>query len=332
MTSDRPCRTIGQGQRDRPDPVGPIEQRRLHEELRARLFGRPRARVQIAGYEVLHPLGQGGMGSVYAVCRPGDERRLALKLVESSSPRAIKRLRREGRLLAALDHPYVAKVHDVGVCDEGTYVVMDCIDGTTLTDWLATPRGWRATLTCLSSAIDGLASAHRHGVLHRDLKPGNLRVDHQEHAWLLDFGLAKPLPDSVVERASTLRQPLTRPGSLMGTVGYVAPEHLLGDPLDARSDQFSMCVVLYEALFGQPPFAGESAEEVGLAVLSGKVQPPPAGHAVPSRVTALVLQGLRTEPERRHASVGALHQELATAVKKSTGAGRWSRWWRALRG
>ncbi|MCH9683360.1 MAG: serine/threonine protein kinase [Deltaproteobacteria bacterium] len=313
------------------DAAARLEHERLRLELRARLFKEPRAAVHVGGYELLHPLGQGGSGSVFAVRRTEDGRSLALKLVDPGMPRAVERLRREGRAMAALTHPHIVEVHEVGEHEDGAYLVMDRIDGISVRQWLESPRPWARVLDLLLPVADGLAAAHDQGILHRDIKPENIVVDARDHAWLLDFGLAKPLPDSVVETTSAFRQPLTQAGAVLGTVGYVAPEHLLGDPVDARSDQFSLCTVLYEALLGQAPFAGKTAEEAGLAVLRGQIRPPPPERAVPRAVLDPVLRGLDSDPARRHASVAALREALVRTTRPPETSGRLRRWWKSLR-
>jgi serine/threonine protein kinase len=307
------------------DPAQRFEQERLHVELRARLFGEPRRAVSIGRYEVLHKLGQGGGGTVLAVRDIRDGQRRALKLVEAGEPRALARLRREARAMSALDHPHVVRVHEVGADGDAVYVVMDLVDGVGLRAWLGSGRPWSEVLACLLPMIDGLAAAHGLGILHRDLKPDNILVQVPAHAWLLDFGLAKPLPASVAAGLTHMSQPLTRTGAVLGTVGYIAPEHLMGQPVDAAADQFSLCVVLWEALHGQPPFVGATADAIGLAALRGEMKAP-ASATVPRAIEAVLRQGLRPEPSERHASVAALADALrrASAAPERRGwLGRW---------
>lgn len=312
------------------DPAERLEHARLHGELRARLFGEPRPAIRIGAYEVLHKLGQGGSGTVFAVRDP-EGRARALKLVQSSDPQALARLRREGRALAALVHPHIVQVHEVGTHDDALYVVLDLVEGQTLRAWLTVPRPWSQALACLLPVLDGLAAAHAIGILHRDLKPDNIVVEPPAHAWLLDFGLAKPLPGSDAQALTHMSQALTHTGAVLGTVGYIAPEHLLGQPVDAAGDQFSACVVLWEALYGQPPFSGATADAVGLAALRGALDPPPTTD-VPAAIEDVLRQGLRARPEERHASVQALAQALRRASQPPPTTARRRAWlgrWRA---
>ncbi|MEM9453055.1 MAG: serine/threonine-protein kinase [Myxococcota bacterium] len=294
------------------DPAAQVEDERLRTELRARLFGEPRSAVRIGEYEVLHKLGQGGTSTVFAV-RDRQGRSRALKLVQSCDPRSLARLRREGRAMEALVHPHIVRMHQMGTHGDAVYVVFDLIEGVALQSWLRSARSWRETLACLLPVLDGLASAHALGILHRDLKPENILVQPPSHAWLLDFGLALPLPGSDAQALTHMSQALTRTGAVLGTVGYIAPEHLLGQPLDARADQFSICVVLWQALYGQAPFTGPTADAIGLAALRERCNEPPRGD-VPSAVEAALRKGLRAEPSARHASVRALADVLDRAM------------------
>jgi eukaryotic-like serine/threonine-protein kinase len=317
----------GLGRAPEPDPVQRLEQERLHVELRARLFGEPRRAVSIGRYELLHKLGQGGGGTVFAVRDPEGGQHRALKLVESGDPRALARLRREGRVMSALVHPHIVRVHEVGSHGDAVFVVMDLVEGVTLRAWLGSARPWREVLACLLPVVDGLAAAHVLGILHRDLKPDNILVQPPAHAWLLDFGLAKPLPASAAEGLTHMSQPLTRTGAVLGTVGYIAPEHLLGQPVDVAGDQFALCVVLWEALYGQAPFVGATADAIGLAALQGRVQALPPSE-VPTEIEAVLRQGLHATPGQRHASVQALGEALRRAIEGPTTRPRWLARWR----
>lgn len=324
-TDDTDARGIGRA--PAPDAAERVEQERLHGELRARLFGEPRRAVSIGRYEVRHKLGQGSSGTVFSVWDPTDGRLRALKLTPSGDARALARLRREARAMAALEHPHIVRVYDVGQHGDAMFVVMELVEGVTLRAWLGTPRPWRERLACLLPVADGLAFAHAHGILHRDVKPDNVLVEPSGHAWLLDFGLAKPLPASAAAELTHMSQALTRTGTVLGTVGYIAPELLMGQPAAAAADQFSLCVMLWEALHGQPPFAGATADAIGLAALREQVEPPPASD-VPAAIDAVLRRGLRARPEERHASVQALGEALrrvlaAPAAPRRGWLGRW---------
>ena len=312
-----PSRPKGRIRGRRPRSVASIarvERQRLHGELRARLFGEQRPAVRIGGYEVERKLGQGSSGTVFAVRGP-DGQRYALKLVESGDPRSLARLRREGRALSALVHPHIVRMHDVGTHDKAVYVVLDLVEGESLRSWLAKERPWSEIVACLLPVLEALAAAHERGILHRDLKPDNILVEAPSHAWLLDFGLAKPLPDSDAQGLTHMSQALTGTGDLLGTVGYIAPEHLLGHPVDARADQYAAAVVLWEALYGEPPYTGHTVVDIGLAALKGNLCTP-AGTAVPASVETVLRKSLRVEPHERYPSVGAMAAHLRDHLRK----------------
>lgn len=291
--------------------VARVEQARLKGELRARLFGDPRPATYVGAYEVLRKLGEGGSGTVFAV-RDAEGRPRALKLVESRDPRMLARLRREARAIAALSHPHIVRMHDLGEHEDGVFVVLDLIEGEPLSAWLATGRPWSRALRCLMPVLDAVATAHDRGILHRDLKPSNIIVQAPAHAWLLDFGLAKPLPDSEAEGLTHMSQHLTNEGDLLGTVGYMAPEVLLARPADARADQFSLCVVLWEALFGRSPFGGSTAMTLGRNIILGNIRAPQGGD-VPEAIETALRRGLAVDPAARFDSVRQLGEALHQA-------------------
>ena len=321
-------------------------------------------------YMVLEPLGAGGMGVVYAAYDPDLDRKVAVKLLRSElfvkpGERAARRLRREARALARLSHANIVTVYDIGTVGDQLFIAMELIDGFTLAQWDAAARAkgaqrpWREVLDHLVQAGQGLAAAHAAGVVHRDFKPGNVMIGDDGRVRVLDFGLATsgnlPEDDASANGTSTRDGDGTRGGpvdpapgvswSLRGVMGlpagtpaYMAPEHAAGDPVDGRSDQFSFCCTLYEALYGTLPFAGETLLAYLSAVRSGAVREPPAGTPVPSWVWRAVARGLAVDPEARHPSMGALvallerrpdagrrRWLLAGALAALTAAGTWWR-------
>ena len=289
----------------------------------------------VGRYIILGVLGRGGMGIVYKAFDPELDRTIALKLVGVGGLRADpddarNRLLREAKTLARLSHPNVVVVHDVGAFGDDLFVAMEYVAGTTLRQWLRErPRKPREILGVFVEAGTGLAAAHRLGIVHRDFKPENVMVEDDARVRVLDFGLARSLehimprpslPSIVAARtkatAIDAHSELTRDGAIVGTPPYMAPEQDAGGEIDARSDQFSFCAALFEALYGVRPFDGTTYAEIAERRIKGEVRTPPATRAVPTRARRALLKGLRPSPGERHASMEALLVEL--------GAHRWS--------
>jgi tetratricopeptide (TPR) repeat protein len=273
----------------------------------------------VGRYVIVEALGAGGMGIVYAAFDPELDRRVALKLLRTdlAAPGQMSQLRarllREAQALARLSHPNVVSVYDVGTFQGRVFVAMEFIDGSTLKEWLRSEaRPMADVLRCFVEVGRGVAAAHAAGLVHRDLKPDNVLIDRAGRVRVLDFGLARSAEHDTTQRtvaapnqtARTLT--LTRTGSVMGTPAYMAPEQFRGEPADARSDQFSFCVALYEGLYGERPFAGTTFEELAGSVLRGELRPVPAGSRVPARVRRALLRGLDLRPGHRHPSMDAL--------------------------
>lgn len=298
-----------------------------HDAELARLHGR---RGETLGrYVLLEPIGRGGMGVVYSAYDPELDRRVALKLLRSDEDEQGRaRLLREAQAMARVVHPNVIAVHDVGTFADGVFVAMELVDGMDMRRWLAEgPRPWREVLCTIEAAGRGLLAAHRAGLVHRDFKPANVLVGKRGEVKVVDFGLARQLDSGfdtgelrALEDGLALENPsgggwdedLTRTGTVLGTPAYMAPEQHMRGVLDARTDQFSFCVTLYQGLFGRAPFVGEGRVALALQTNRGEVSPPPRGHEVPLHVTRAVLRGLRPEPDDRFASMAELLDELAS--------------------
>lgn len=274
-------------------------------------------------YVILERLGMGGMGEVFAAYDPHLDRKVALKLLRGgalSAEEGRARLLREAQAMARLQHPNVITVHDVGVLDDRVFIAMEFIEGETLSDWLRGDRAWLDVLSVFRQAGDGLAAAHRAGLVHRDFKPDNVLVDRDGRPRVLDFGLARQATNTPVPVPRTLSgevpeaiadtpglgAPLTRDGAVMGTPGYMAPEQLAGLATDARSDQFSFCVALYEGLYGKRPFGGATLKQHAQEIASGKLPPAPSNTQVPSWVYDVLKRGLAQQPDARWPSMDAL--------------------------
>ncbi len=279
---------------------------------------------QLGRFQVIEELGHGGMGMVYLAEDPDLGRRVAIKLLHERvelESRGRARLEREARALAALSHPNVVHVYEIGSHEGHVFVAMERVPGRSLRDWLfERERSWQEIVEMFCAAGDGLAAAHRAGIVHRDFKPDNVLVDPDGRPRVLDFGLATPVvpvdPEADPERVDVALDGLTATGTVMGTPVYMAPEQHTGGTPDARSDQFSFCVALFEALFGARPFQGETLELLREAVLRGRIVTP-SNRSIPRRVVAAVRRGLSTAPEERHASVQDLLAELRAAAATS---------------
>jgi eukaryotic-like serine/threonine-protein kinase len=279
----------------------------------------------VARYVVLEVLGAGAMGVVYAAYDPELDRKISLKLLRtdvnhggSRGDEARARLVREAQAMARLSHPNVAIVHDVGTFGDQVFVAMEHVDGGTLEEWLGkSPRSWREVLQTFRDAGRGLEAAHAAGLVHRDFKPSNVLVGRDGAVRVTDFGLAR------AEDPHGAAQPV----ELVGTPRYMSPEQLAGKAADARSDQFSFCVALYDALYGERPFQGDSVRTLTESVLNHELPPPPRGTRVPAWVRRVVARGLSRDPAQRYPSMRA----LADALSRDPAAAR-RRWLTAAAG
>jgi eukaryotic-like serine/threonine-protein kinase len=279
----------------------------------------------IGRYLILDRVGEGGMGVVYAAHDPELDRKVAIKLLRPDRTGAAAeeqrlRLQREAQAIARLSDPNVVAVYDAGTFGEQVFVAMEFVDGRTLRQWLAEEsRSWREIVAVFLAAGRGLAAAHAAGLAHRDFKPDNVLLGRDGRVRVVDFGLARPAGEAMgntpaegspVASASLLASPLTQFGTALGTPAYMAPEQLRGVAADARSDQFSFCVSLYEALYGERPFPGGNPREIAESVTRGPVREEPPGSRVPARLRAVLLRGLSRDPERRFPEMTELLREL----------------------
>jgi len=279
--------------------------------------------ARIGRYLIIERVGSGAMGVVYGAYDPELDRKIALKLLkgrelgrEGAAP---ARLLREAKAMARLAHPNVIAVHDVGIFDGQVFLAMEFLGGGTLKSWLgAGPRPRGEVLDVFIAAGRGLAAAHAAGLVHRDFKPENVLLDKDGRPRVVDFGLAREAAAGVqdgtgavtfaaeAESSGNHLETLTRTGAIMGTPAYMAPEQIVGEATDERTDQFSFCVALYEALYGERPFHGVSLLQLLHNVTEGDIEPARENREVPSWIRRAVLRGLKADPAQRWPSMAPL--------------------------
>ncbi len=296
-----------------PPRDAPLEVARMRRNVRSQLFGGDPQPTRIGRFRLLECIGRGGMGVVWSARDDELDRTVAIKLLRPELSGSD--LTAEARALARLAHPNVVSVFDVGVHEGQRFIAMEFVRGQTLRRWLATAPSLEAVLDVFAASGRGLAAAHAVELVHRDFKPDNVLVGEDGRPRVLDFGLARPpdgepgSPPAVPLDANPLATTLTQAGLLVGTPAYMAPEQHLGDPADARSDQFAFAVALYEALVGQLPFRGDDLRTLSLAIVRGRISPPPAG-VVPPPVAEVLARALAVSPADRFASMDALLDAL----------------------
>lgn len=292
--------------------------RRIAANVRSRLFGTNEETVRIGRFTLLGTIGSGGMGVVYAARDEELNRKVAVKLIHGDVDDAEEeqsRLFAEAQALARLSHPNVVQVYEVGKYEGRVYVAMEFLPGPTLAAWVRDEdRPWRSVLDKYLEAGEGLAAAHAAGMIHRDLKPANLLLGADGHARVVDFGLARQLEqvetDDGGPSGSHAIAALASSTALIGTPAYMSPEQVRRRGVDARSDQYSFCVALYEALFGRRPHEGKSTPVVLVEIARGKIIPPPRNTGVPGRVIQTILRGLSRDPDDRFVDMATLLAEL----------------------
>jgi eukaryotic-like serine/threonine-protein kinase len=274
--------------------------------------------TKLGPYEIVAPLGAGGMGEVYRAKDTRLGRDVAVKVLPSdasSDPKALARFESEARAVAALSHPNILAIFDVGEANGTRYAVTELLDGQTLRAALARgPLGLRRILEIAEPVAQALAAAHENGIIHRDVKPENIFLTRDGHVKVLDFGLAHQASlAGMLETESPTVEKLTGPGVVIGTVVYMSPEQARGGLVDHRTDQFSLGIVLYEMLAGHRPFVRDSAAQTMAATIQEEPESREAvAPQVPAPVRWLVERLLAKDPHGRYEATADLARDLRT--------------------
>lgn len=284
------------------------------------------AGTKLGAYEIVVPIGAGGMGEVYRARDTRLGRDVAIKVLLASfasDPERLRRFEQEARAVAALNHPNILAIHDIGTHDGAPFLVTELLEGETLRERLQEgPLPVRKTIDFAVQAARGVAAAHEKGIIHRDLKPANIFLTTDGRVKILDFGLVKlagkegPQPGET-QGATLTAGGTTEPGVVLGTVGYMSPEQVRGKPADARSDIFALGTILYEMLSGQRAFERDSSAETMAAIL--KEEPPELsgeGKKIPPGVERIVRHCLEKNPGERFQSA----RDLAFHLESLSGA------------
>lgn len=266
-------------------------------------------------YRILSPLGAGGMGEVYLATDTRLNRSVAIKILPPGTrgdEGAQQRMLREARMVATIDHPNVCTIYEIGAEGERPYIAMQYIQGETLGERMRRgPLSLAETVDIAGQITAALAEAHGRGIVHRDIKPGNIMISASGIVKVLDFGLAKSFQRDQNDPTEVL---ISTPGLIVGTTPYMSPEQLRAEPLDGRSDLFSLGVVLYEIAAGKRPFDRPTAGATISAILVD--DPPPLESSELSVLEPLILRALAKRRDRRFAGAAAMHDAIIAIGKK----------------
>jgi serine/threonine protein kinase len=277
--------------------------------------------TRLGPYQVVSQIGAGGMGEVYKAADTRLGRTVAIKVLPehlAADPDRLARFHREAQTISSLNHPHICALHDVGDEHGTRFLVMEYVEGETLDNRLLTRGSLRIddALQYAAQIADALRLAHDHGIVHRDLKPGNVMVT-ASGVKLLDFGLAKfshdPTVGPDVSHLATqgVSRPLTEVGTILGTVRYMAPEQLEGKEVDARTDLYALCLLLYEMVTGQYPFSGTTQASLIASILKDRPRPPSELQPVaPPQLERVIQTGLDKDPKKRWQSARELTHAL----------------------
>src|SRR2546426_9032327 len=261
-------------------------------------------------YMVVRKLGTGGMANVYLAEDEVLGRRVAIKILNdrhAGDDQFVERFRREAKNAASLSHPNIVSIYDRGEAEGTYYIAMEYLSGRSLKELIVSrgPTPIRIAIDYTRQMLAALGFAHRHGIVHRDIKPHNVVVDADGRLKVTDFGIAR-------SGASQM----TEVGSIIGTAQYLSPEQARGSPVDQRSDVYSVGIVLYEMLTGTVPFTGDTPLEIAMKHLSATPEPPSAKRPdVPRELDMVVLRALAKDPEHRYATAAEMEADLARVAR-----------------
>ena len=279
------------------------------------------SRARLGPYEILEPLGTGGMGEVYRAREERLGRVVAIKVLRQdlgADADRVARFEREARSASALNHPNIVTIHGIGVEGTTSYIAMEWVDGTSLREMTAAgkPQAAAAVVQIGAQIAEGLAKAHAAGIVHRDLKPDNVMVTHDGLVKILDFGLAKlAAPEADLGSQLLTQSAGTAAGILLGTVGYMSPEQATGSVVDYRSDQFALGIILYELSTGRRAFARESAPQTLAAIIEDElVRVETHNPQVPPQLSHVIARCLAKKPDDRYESTRDLARDLRDLV------------------
>ena len=288
-----------------------------------------RSGEKIQRYEIIRLLGKGGMGEVYLAKDTPLDRHVALKFLPDeleNDPRMRQRFLREAKSAAALDHPFICKIYETDELHGKSYIAMEYVEGKTLKDRMEQERvPLREAIRITLEIGEALENAHKAGIVHRDLKPANIMISSQGHTKVMDFGLAKhilPGADKGDMTRTMTQRSITEQGAIAGTISYMSPEQAKGETIDARSDIFSLGIILYEMLTGENPFSRPSPVETLTAILRD-VAPPP--HITPKSVNPvlnpILHKALAKNPDERYLKISDFVADLQKAYREVSGGG-----------
>lgn len=270
---------------------------------------------QLGSYQIIAPLGEGGMAAVYKAYQPRMDRYVALKILPryyASDPEFVARFKQEARVIAKLEHPHILPVYDYGEEDGYTFMAMRMVDSGTLTEWILEnqPLSMEQIRRIISQVGDALDYAHSNEIVHRDVKPSNVLVDKRGNCLLTDFGLAKLVETSVK---------LTRTGGILGTPAYMSPEQGMGQRIDYRTDMYSLGVILYEMATGRPPYQAETPMAIVIKHIQAPLPPPYKFNPdIPEVLERVILKSLAKDPDDRYATMGDFVTALQSATELAT--------------